>query len=258
MERKRRMKKPVKPIGGPVFNPDAFGSVGKALEGVKEYYLKPRKDAKKRKAKMLAKTYMDEYKKTNKKQAGGNLKEVPADNKGLSKLPTKVRNRMGYRQGGGSMKEASTRGTPAQGQRAFESEKAQMKEFQDYMKYVESQLSDNRGGKKKVTKKSTGGKTAETKKKLNEVTKGLKKASKTHAKQAKTLSSIELKKGRNPKRKSKSRVNEAGNYTKPTMRKRLFNKIKAGSRGGKPGQWSARKAQLLASEYKKAGGGYKS
>ena len=58
--------------------------------------------------------------------------------------------------------------------------------------------------------------------------------------------------------KTKSRVNEAGNYTKPTMRKSLFNKIKAGSKGGKPGQWSARKAQLLASEYKKKGGGYKS
>jgi stalled ribosome alternative rescue factor ArfA len=56
----------------------------------------------------------------------------------------------------------------------------------------------------------------------------------------------------------KSTVNKAGNYTKPTMRKRLFEKIKSGSRGGKPGQWSARKAQLLASEYKKAGGGYKS
>jgi len=60
-----------------------------------------------------------------------------------------------------------------------------------------------------------------------------------------------------PKTKGKSRVNEAGNYTKPSMRKRLFNRIKAGSKGGKPGQWSARKAQLLASEYKKAGGGYK-
>ena len=59
------------------------------------------------------------------------------------------------------------------------------------------------------------------------------------------------------KKKSKSRVNEAGNYTKPTMRQRLFEKIKAGSKGGKPGQWSARKAQLLASEYKKKGGGYK-
>ena len=59
------------------------------------------------------------------------------------------------------------------------------------------------------------------------------------------------------KRKSKSRVNEAGNYTKPTMRKRLFNKIKAGSKGGKPGQWSARKAQMLAKQYKAAGGGYK-
>ena len=58
-------------------------------------------------------------------------------------------------------------------------------------------------------------------------------------------------------KKTKSRVNEAGNYTKPSMRKRLFEKIKAGSRGGKPGQWSARKAQLLAKEYKAAGGGYK-
>lgn len=54
----------------------------------------------------------------------------------------------------------------------------------------------------------------------------------------------------------KSRVNEAGNYTKPGLRKRIFNRIKAGTKGGNAGQWSARKAQLLASEYKKAGGGY--
>tara|TARA_Y100001958_G_C21003362_1_gene386329 strand:- start:288 stop:509 length:222 start_codon:yes stop_codon:yes gene_type:complete len=60
------------------------------------------------------------------------------------------------------------------------------------------------------------------------------------------------------KPKSKSRVNEAGNYTKPTMRKRLFEQIKAGGKGGKPGQWSGRKAQMLARAYKKAGGGYKS
>jgi hypothetical protein len=58
--------------------------------------------------------------------------------------------------------------------------------------------------------------------------------------------------------KPKSRVNEAGVYTNPALRKRLFNKIKAGTKGGDPGEWSARKAQLLASEYKKAGGGYKS
>ncbi len=58
--------------------------------------------------------------------------------------------------------------------------------------------------------------------------------------------------------KKKSTVNSAGNYTKPTMRKALFEKIKAGSKGGDPGDWSARKAQLLASEYKKKGGGYKS
>ena len=59
------------------------------------------------------------------------------------------------------------------------------------------------------------------------------------------------------KRKTKSRVNEAGNYTKPTMRKRLFEMIKRGSKGGKAGQWSARKAQMLAREYKAKGGGYR-
>ena len=59
------------------------------------------------------------------------------------------------------------------------------------------------------------------------------------------------------KTKKKSTVNKAGNYTKPTMRKRLFERIKAGSKGGKPGQWSARKAQMLAKLYKAAGGGYK-
>ena len=52
-------------------------------------------------------------------------------------------------------------------------------------------------------------------------------------------------------------VNKAGNYTKPTMRKRLFYRIKAGSKGGRAGQWSARKAQMLARAYKKAGGGYR-
>ena len=57
--------------------------------------------------------------------------------------------------------------------------------------------------------------------------------------------------------KPKSKVNEAGNYTKPTMRKNLFNKMEAGTKGGKAGQWSARKAQMLALQYKKAGGGYR-
>jgi hypothetical protein len=59
-----------------------------------------------------------------------------------------------------------------------------------------------------------------------------------------------------PARK-KSTVNQAGNYTKPAMRKRLYSKIKAGSKGGKAGQWSARKAQMLAKQYKAAGGGYR-
>jgi hypothetical protein len=57
--------------------------------------------------------------------------------------------------------------------------------------------------------------------------------------------------------KAKSKVNEAGNYTKPTMRKALFESIKAGTKGGDPGEWSARKAQLLAVQYKAKGGGYK-
>ena len=64
-------------------------------------------------------------------------------------------------------------------------------------------------------------------------------------------------KSRKTKPKSKSRVNEAGNYTKPGMRKRMFERIKAGGKGGRPGQWSARKAQMLAAAYKKAGGGYR-
>ena len=59
------------------------------------------------------------------------------------------------------------------------------------------------------------------------------------------------------KKGGESKVNEAGNYTKPGMRKSLFESIKAGGKGGAPGQWSARKAQLLAAKYKKAGGGYK-
>ncbi len=93
-------------------------------------------------------------------------------------------------------------------------------------------------------------KTTANKAKVNKVVKGLKKSAKTHTNQAKTLSALKLSKG--------STVNKAGNYTKPTMRKNLFNRIKAGSKGGNPGQWSARKAQLLAAEYKRKGGGYRS
>jgi hypothetical protein len=55
----------------------------------------------------------------------------------------------------------------------------------------------------------------------------------------------------------KSKVNQAGNYTKPEMRKRLFKEIKAAGKGGKPGEWSARKAAFLAKEYKSKGGGYR-
>ena len=88
------------------------------------------------------------------------------------------------------------------------------------------------------------------KKIVKKVIKGLKKASKTHAGQANTLSKLKLSKGG-------STVNAAGNYTKPTMRKNIFNRIKAGGKGGAPGQWSARKAQMTAKAYKAAGGGYR-
>ena len=49
---------------------------------------------------------------------------------------------------------------------------------------------------------------------------------------------------------------DTNKYTKPELRERIKDRIIAGSKGGKPGQWSARKAQLLAQEYEKAGGGY--
>ena len=99
----------------------------------------------------------------------------------------------------------------------------------------------------------------EAKKTIKKVAGKLRKASKAHAGQAKALSAIELKKGGSvkKKKKKKSTVNKAGNYTKPEMRKRLFNRIKAGGKGGRPGQWSARKAQMLAAAYKKAGDGYR-
>ena len=56
----------------------------------------------------------------------------------------------------------------------------------------------------------------------------------------------------------KSKVNEAGNYTKPSLRKRIFNSVKAAAIVGTgAGKWSARKAQVMAKRYKAAGGGYR-
>ena len=91
--------------------------------------------------------------------------------------------------------------------------------------------------------------TAKAKKLIKKLASKLKKASKAHAGQAKSLSALKLSQG--------SSVNKAGNYTKPTMRKNLFNRIKASGKGGNPGQWSARKAQMLAKQYKAKGGGYR-
>ena len=93
--------------------------------------------------------------------------------------------------------------------------------------------------------------TKQNKTRVKKVIRGLKKASKLHAGQAKSLKKV------TGMSKGGSTVNKAGNYTKPTMRKNLFNRIKAGGKGGSPGQWSARKAQMLAKQYKAKGGGYK-
>ena len=84
------------------------------------------------------------------RNAGGSLKEVPAKNKGLSKLPTEVRNKMGYLKEGKQVKQATTRGPADMGTRMYE---AQQKEYERQRKeqeaYIESQLSDNRGGKRR-------------------------------------------------------------------------------------------------------------
>jgi hypothetical protein len=80
------------------------------------------------------------------------------------------------------------------------------------------------------------------------------------AKQAATAIAMK-EKGIKPKKMAtggQSKVNEAGNYTKPSLRKRIFNSIKAAAvQGTGAGQWSARKAQLMAKRYKAAGGGYR-
>jgi hypothetical protein len=52
-------------------------------------------------------------------------------------------------------------------------------------------------------------------------------------------------------------MSQENKYTKPGLRERIKDRVMAGSKGGKPGQWSARKAQIVAQEYKKSGGGYK-
>lgn len=60
------------------------------------------------------------------------------------------------------------------------------------------------------------------------------------------------------KLKKGGKVNAAGNYTKPTVRKKIVAQVKAAAtQGTGAGQWSARKAQLVAKKYKAAGGGYK-
>ena len=76
------------------------------------------------------------------------MKKVPEDNPGLAKLPEEVRNRMGYLEKGKRVKEAPTRGTPEQSERAAAYEQMLEEERKKYMDYIEEQLSDNRGGKK--------------------------------------------------------------------------------------------------------------
>jgi len=79
------------------------------------------------------------------------MKKVPEKNKGLAKLPTAVRNSMGYLQVGGGVAETvkGNRGTKEQGMRAYDYQQEIKKEHEERMKYIEEQLSDNRGGKEK-------------------------------------------------------------------------------------------------------------
>ena len=79
------------------------------------------------------------------------MKKVPKNNPGLSKLPTPVRNKMGYLQEGGPVTETvkGNRGTKEQGMRAYDYQQEIKKEHEERMKYIEEQLSDNRGGKGK-------------------------------------------------------------------------------------------------------------
>ncbi len=81
-----------------------------------------------------------------------------------------------------------------------------------------------------------------------------KSSSKKSSAKKSTAKKSSAKKSSTKKTSSKS---DASVYTDPDLRERLKEKIKAGDKGGKAGQWSARKAQLLAQEYEKAGGGYK-
>ena len=84
-----------------------------------------------------------------------------------------------------------------------------------------------------------------------------KPAAKTKAQSASAAKPATAKKAAPAKRKPASKSGDPALYTKPELREKLKNEIIAGDKGGHPGQWSARKAQLLASEYEKAGGGYK-
>jgi len=172
-------------------------------------------------------------KKPKKMAAGGGLKEVPEDNTGLSKLPTEVRNKMGYMKEGGKAEDefkpyiqgqvnTDKYGTGGGGRAGFS--KSVGKDA-DISAYIEGGGFKPKGGEFKG--KVTGG-------------------------------GVTYNKRFAEGGKAKSKVNEAGNYTKPELRKRIFNSVKAAAIVGTgAGQWSARKAQVMAKRYKAAGGGYR-
>lgn len=106
------------------------------------------------------------------------------------------------------------------------------------------------GGAKRATKGGAKGRAKGT----------AKRATKGSAKRAAKRTAAKRSAKRPAKRAAKSTQRSSGAapaYTKPALRERLKAKIRAGTRGGRAGQWSARKAQLLAQEYEKAGGGYR-
>jgi len=164
---------------------------------------------------------------------GGELKEVPEDNTGLSKLPTEVRNKMGYMKEGGKAED-------------------------EFKPYIQGQVNTDKygtGGGGRAGFSRSVGKDADISAYIEG---GGFKPKDGEFKGKVTGGGVTYNKRFAEGGKAKSKVNEAGNYTKPDLRKRIFNSVKAAAIVGTgAGKWSARKAQVMAKRYKAAGGGYR-
>jgi hypothetical protein len=192
-------------------------------------------------------------KKPKKMAAGGELKEVPEDNTGLSKLPTEVRNKMGYMKDGGKTKsKVNEAGKKPKKMGAGGETKDELKP------YIQGQVNTDKygtGGGGRAGFSRSVGKDADISAYIEG---GGFKPKGGEFKGKVTGGGVTYTKKFDKGGETKSKVNEAGNYTKPELRKRIFNSVKAAAIVGTgAGQWSARKAQVMAKRYKAAGGGYR-